>query len=68
MIRLAGRGPPLACRCSGPAGRLDEARKELARLKDFRPNISLAWIEKNVPYTSGPMKSYLEGWRKVGLQ
>jgi hypothetical protein len=48
--------------------RLDEARKELARLKDFQPDISLAWIEKNVPYTSGPMKSYLEGWRKVGLQ
>jgi TolB-like protein/class 3 adenylate cyclase len=50
------------------AGRLDEARKELERLKDFQPDISLAWIEKNVPYTPGPMKSYLEGWRKVGLQ
>jgi adenylate cyclase len=49
-------------------GRLDEARKELERLKDFQPDISLAWIEKNVPYTPGPMKSYLEGWRKVGLQ
>jgi hypothetical protein len=34
----------------------------------FQPDISLAWIEKNVPYTAGPMKSYLEGWRKVGLQ
>jgi TolB-like protein/Flp pilus assembly protein TadD len=50
------------------AGRFDEARKELERLKDFQPDISLAWIEKNVPYTPGPMKSYLEGWRKVGLQ
>jgi adenylate cyclase len=49
-------------------GRLDEARKELERLKDFQPDISLAWIEKNVPYTPGPMKSYLEGWRKIGLQ
>jgi len=50
------------------AGRFDEARKELERLKDFQSDISLAWIEKNVPYTPGPMKSYLEGWRKVGLQ
>jgi adenylate cyclase len=50
------------------AGRLDEARKELERLKDFQPDISLAWIEKNVPYTPRQMKSYLEGWRKVGLQ
>jgi Flp pilus assembly protein TadD len=50
------------------AGRLDEARKELERLKNFQPDISLAWIEKNVPYTPGPMKRYLEAWRKVGLQ
>jgi len=50
------------------AGRLDEARRELERLKNFQPDISLAWIEKNVPYTPGPMKSYLEGWRKVGLE
>jgi hypothetical protein len=49
-------------------GRLDEARKELERLKDFQPDISLAWIEKNVPYTSSPMKRYLAGWHKVGLQ
>jgi adenylate cyclase len=50
------------------ADRLDEARKELERLKNFQPDVSLAWIEKNVPYTPGPMQSYLEGWRKVGLQ
>jgi adenylate cyclase len=50
------------------AGRLDEAQRELERLKNFQPDISLAWIEKNVPYTPGPMKSYLEGWRKVGLE
>jgi TolB-like protein/class 3 adenylate cyclase/Flp pilus assembly protein TadD len=50
------------------AGQLDEARRELERLKDFQPDISLAWIEKNVPYTPNQMRSYLEGWRKVGLQ
>jgi adenylate cyclase len=50
------------------AGRLDESRAELERLKNFQPEISIVWIEKNVPYTPGPMAKYLEGWRKVGLQ
>jgi adenylate cyclase len=50
------------------AGRLDESRAELERLKNFQPDISMAWIEKNVPYTPAPMAKYLEGWRKVGLE
>jgi TolB-like protein/Tfp pilus assembly protein PilF len=50
------------------ADRLDEARRELERLKYFQPDISLAWIENNVPYTPSQMNSYLKGWRKVGLQ
>jgi adenylate cyclase len=50
------------------AGRLDEARMELEQLKSFQPDLSIAWIEKNVPYTPGPMAKYLESWRKVGLQ
>ena len=49
------------------AGRVDEARSELARLKGFQPDISIAWIEQNVPYTPAAMVKYLEGWRKVGL-
>jgi len=50
------------------AGRLDEARAELERLKSYQPDISIAWIEKNVPYTSASMVKYLEGWHKVGLR
>ena len=50
------------------AGRLDEARVELDRLKSFQPDISIAWIEKNVPYTPASMAKYLEGWHKVGLR
>jgi TolB-like protein/Flp pilus assembly protein TadD len=50
------------------AGRLEESRAELERLKNYQPDISMAWIEKNVPYTPAPMAKYLEGWRKVGLQ
>ena len=31
------------------------------------PNLSIAWIESNVPYTTGPMAKFLEGLRKAGL-
>ena len=50
------------------AGRLDEARAALARLQELHPENSIAWIERNVPYTPGPMAKFLEGFRKAGLQ
>jgi adenylate cyclase len=49
-------------------GQIDEARKALARLKEMHPDLSIAWIEKNVPYTSGPMAKFVEGMRKAGLE
>jgi Flp pilus assembly protein TadD len=50
------------------AGRIDEARAALARLKELHPDLSIAWIERFVPYTPGPMAKFLEGMRKAGLQ
>jgi adenylate cyclase len=50
------------------AGQIDEARASLQRLKELQPNISIAWIEKYVPYTLGPMAKFTEGMRKAGLQ
>ncbi len=49
-------------------GQIDEAREALARLKEMHPNLSIAWIEKNVPYTSEPMAKFVEGMRKAGLE
>ena len=49
-------------------GRLDEARAALARLQELHPENSIAWIERNVPYTPGAMAKFLEGFRKAGLQ
>jgi adenylate cyclase len=49
-------------------GQIDEAREALARLKELHPDLSIAWIEKNVPYTSGPMTKFVEGMRKAGLE
>jgi adenylate cyclase len=50
------------------AGRPEEARTALARMKETNPDLSIAWIEQNVPYTPGPMAKFLEGMRKAGLQ
>ena len=50
------------------AGRLDEARAALTRMKETHPDLSIAWIEQNVPYTPEPMAKFLEGMRKAGLQ
>jgi tetratricopeptide (TPR) repeat protein len=56
------------CASLAQAGQLDEARAVLKRLKELQPDISIAWIEKYVPYTAGPMAKFLEGMRKAGLQ
>ncbi len=50
------------------AGQIDEASAALERLKQLQPDISIAWIEKNVPYTPGPMAKFLDGMRKAGVQ
>ena len=61
-------GHRIYCASLAQAGQIDEARSALARLKELQPEISIAWIEKYVPYTPGPMPQFLEGMRKAGLQ
>jgi adenylate cyclase len=50
------------------AGQIDEARAALAKLQELQPGHSIAWIERNIPYTPGPMAKFLEGMRKAGLE
>jgi adenylate cyclase len=50
------------------AGQMDEARVALAKLQELQPEHSIAWIERNIPYTPGPMAKFLEGMRKAGLK
>jgi adenylate cyclase len=50
------------------AGEIDEARKALTRLKEWHPDLSIAWIVQNVPYTHAVMDKFIEGMRKAGLQ
>ena len=40
----------------------------LQRLKQLQPDISLASIQKHVPYTPESMVRFVEGLRKAGLE
>jgi adenylate cyclase len=61
-------GHRIYCASLAQDGQIDEAREALARLKEMHPDLSIAWIERHVPYTPGPMAKFLEGMRKAGLQ
>lgn len=50
------------------AGQRDEAREALARLQELHPDVSIAWLERHVPYTPASMAKFLEGMRKAGLE
>jgi len=55
------------CASLAQAGLVEEAKSALSRLREMQPNISIAWIEQSVPYTSESMTHFLEGMRKAGL-
>jgi TolB-like protein len=61
-------GYRIHCASLAQNGQIDEARAALARLKELHPEVSIAWIEQNVPYTAAPMAKFLEGMRKAGLE
>jgi adenylate cyclase len=50
------------------AGKIEEAREALTRLKELFPEMTIAWIKQYVPYTAGPMEKFLDGMRKAGLE
>ena len=61
-------GHRIYCASLAQTGQIDEARTAIARLKELQPEMSIAWIEKYVPYPPGPMTKFLEGMRKAGLE
>ena len=50
------------------AGRMEEARATLERLKQLQTDVSLAWVNENLPLGPDAMKRYLDGLRKAGLE
>jgi TolB-like protein len=62
------RGTRIYIASLAQSGRLEEAGAALTRMKETHPELSIAWIEQNVPYTPQSMAKFLEGMRKAGLQ
>jgi len=53
---------------AGMAGRTDVAKAALQELRRAQPNISLAWIAKEMPIRdAAEMEHYLDGLRRAGL-
>ena len=48
-------------------GHLDEAKAELATVRQLQPDISIARIRESVPYTERTIERFVEGMRKAGL-
>lgn len=56
------------CAALAKAGRVDEARQELALLKNEHHDLSIEWMRQHVPLpTAELMERYLDGMRAAGL-
>ncbi len=54
---------------AGMAGQIDDAKAALQELRRTQPNISLAWIENQLPWKlDADREHYLEGFRRAGLE
>lgn len=56
------------CACLAQSGEVDAARAAFAQLKRLQPDVSVAWMERYVPYRREPMARVIEGMRKAGLE
>jgi adenylate cyclase len=61
-------GHRILCASLAQAGRTEELRVAVARLRELQPNISITWIEEHVPYTPRAMAYFLDGMRKAGVE
>jgi TolB-like protein len=53
---------------AGMAGQIDVAKAAIEELRRTQPNISLAWIATQLPWTlDADREHYLEGFRRAGL-
>ena len=58
----------ILCASLAQAGRTEETRAAVGRLRELQPNVSIAWCEQHVPYTARAMPQFLDGMRKAGLE
>jgi hypothetical protein len=58
----------MLCASLAKAGRVDEARQELALLKNEHHDLSVEWVRQHVPFSTAElMERYLDGLRAAGL-
>ena len=58
----------MLCASLAKAGRVDEARQELATLQKEHRELSLEWMRQHVPIaTAELLERYLDGLRAAGL-
>jgi TolB-like protein len=60
-------GHRVLCASLAQAGQLEDASTAVKALRLLQPNVSLAWVQENVPYTARPMVLFLDGLRRAGL-
>ena len=54
---------------AGMTGQTEAAAEALRELRRMQPNISLAWIAREIPFKeSADLEHYLEGFRRAGLR
>jgi len=61
-------GHRILCASLAQAGRTEELRLAVARLRELQPNISIAWLEEHVPYTPRAIAHFLDGMHKAGVE
>ena len=62
-------GQRLHCASLAQAGRVDEARGLMAKMRAEQPQLSARWVRLNVPYqTPELMERFLDGLRRAGLE
>ncbi len=57
----------ILCASLAQAGRGEETRKAMAKLRELQPNVSILWIGQHVPYTVRAMPHFIDGMRKAGV-
>lgn len=58
----------ILCASLAQAGKTEETMAAAATLRQLQPDISIAWIERNVPYTPRAIPHFLDGMRKAGIE
>jgi adenylate cyclase len=61
-------GQRILCASLAQAGRTEELRAAMTRLRELQPDITIAWLEQHVPYTPRAIAHYLDGMRKAGVK